>query len=86
MKWEKLWNKYFQMYVNYYDYEIKTDFEHLTIDVVLCADKNDTVVRYSLPLDNQQIFASQYQLHLLSEAQLLAEVRKKLARFKELKG
>jgi predicted nuclease of restriction endonuclease-like (RecB) superfamily len=75
-----------QMYVNYYDRDIKTDFEHPTIGVLLCADKNDAVVRYSLPLDNQQIFASQYQLHLPSEAQLLAEVRKELARFKELKG
>lgn len=72
-----------QMYVNYYDRDIKTDFEHPTIGVLLCADKNDAVVRYSLPLDNQQIFASQYQLHLPSEAQLLAEVRKELARFKE---
>ena len=75
-----------QMYVNYYDRDIKTDFEHPTIGVLLCADKNDAVVRYSLPLDNQQIFALQYQLHLPSEAQLLAEVRKELARFKELKG
>jgi predicted nuclease of restriction endonuclease-like (RecB) superfamily len=75
-----------QMYVNYYDRDIKTDFEHPTIGILLCADKNDAVVRYSLPLDNQQIFASQYQLHLPSEAQLLAEVRKELARFKELKG
>jgi hypothetical protein len=37
-------------------------------------------------IDNQQIFASQYQLYLPSEAQLLAEVRKELARFRELKG
>ncbi len=74
-----------QMYVNYYDRDIKTDFENLTIGVLLCADKNDAVVRYSLPLSNQQIFASKYQLHLPTEAQLLAEVRKELARFQGLK-
>ena len=74
-----------QMYVNYYDRDIKTDFENLTIGVLLCADKNDAVVRYSLPLSNQQIFASKYQLHLPTEAQLLAEIRKELARFQRLK-
>jgi predicted nuclease of restriction endonuclease-like (RecB) superfamily len=73
-----------QMYVNYYDRDIKTDFENPTIGILLCADKNDAVVRYSLPLDNQQIFASKYQLHLPSEAQLVAEVKKELARFRDL--
>lgn len=72
-----------QMYVNYYDRDIKADFENPTIGVLLCADKNDAVVKYSLPLANQQIFASKYQLHLPSEEQLLAEVRKELARFKK---
>jgi predicted nuclease of restriction endonuclease-like (RecB) superfamily len=71
-----------QMYVNYYDRDIKTDFENPTIGVLLCADKNDAVVRYSLPLENQQIFASKYQLHLPTEAQLIEEVRKELARFR----
>lgn len=47
---------------------------------------NDAVVKYSLPLSNQQIFASKYQLHLPTEEQLLAEVRKEIARFQELKG
>lgn len=75
-----------QMYVNYYDRDIKTDFENPTIGVLLCADKNDAVVKYSLPLSNQQIFASKYQLHLPTEEQLLAEVRKEIARFQELKG
>ncbi len=72
-----------QMYVNYYDRDIKTDLENPTIGVLLCADKNDAVVRYSLPLQNQQIFASKYQLHLPSEEQILAEVRKELARFRQ---
>lgn len=70
-----------QMYVNYYDRDIRTDFENPTIGVLLCADKNDAVVRYSLPLENQQIFASKYQLHLPTEEQLVAEVKKELARF-----
>lgn len=74
-----------QMYVNYYDRDIKTAFENPTIGVLLCADKNDAVVKYSLPLDNQQIFASKYQLHLPSEAQLIEEVKKEITRFNQLK-
>jgi predicted nuclease of restriction endonuclease-like (RecB) superfamily len=70
-----------QMYVNYYDRDLKADFENPTIGILLCADKNDVVVHYSLPEDNRQIFASKYQLHLPTEAQLQAEVRKELERF-----
>jgi predicted nuclease of restriction endonuclease-like (RecB) superfamily len=70
-----------QMYVNFYDREIKTDFENPTIGVLLCADKNDAVVKYTLPENNKQIFASKYQLHLPTEQQLLEEVRKEWERF-----
>ena len=70
-----------QMYVNYYDRDIKAAFENPTIGVLLCADKNDVVVRYSLPEDNQQVFASKYLLHLPTESQLKEEVRKELDKF-----
>ncbi len=72
-----------QMYVNYYDRDVKADFESPTIGILLCADKNDVVVRYSLPEVNHQIFASKYQLHLPTEAQLRAEVQKELDRFSD---
>ena len=70
-----------QMYVNYYDREVKAGFENPTIGVLLCADKNDVVVRYSLPDNNQQIFASKYQLHLPTASQLSEEVRKEIEKF-----
>ena len=70
-----------QMYVNYYDRDIKAGFENPAIGVLLCADKNDVVVRYSLPEDNQQVFASKYLLHLPTESQLKEEVRKELDKF-----
>lgn len=72
-----------QMYVNYYDRNVRADFEQPAIGVLLCADKNDVVVRYSLPEDNQRIFASKYQLHLPTEAQLRSEVQKELEKFSE---
>lgn len=50
-----------QMYVNYFDREIKLDDENKTIGLIICKDKKDMMVKYSLPEDNNQIFASKYQ-------------------------
>ena len=65
-----------QMYVNYYDRKEKTHDENKTIGILLCRDKNDSLVKMSLPEDNRTILAAEYKLRLPSEAQLLAEVRK----------
>ena len=67
-----------QMYVNYYDRYEKQDFENPTIGVLLCASKNDAVVRISLPENNKSIVASKYQLYLPTEAQLLNELKSEL--------
>lgn len=67
-----------QMYVNYYDRVEKTDFEKPTIGILLCADKNNAVVKYSLPEYNSRIFASKYELYLPTEKQLLDELKKEL--------
>jgi predicted nuclease of restriction endonuclease-like (RecB) superfamily len=64
-----------QMYVNYHDRYEKKDHENPTIGILLCADKNDTVVKISLPENNQNIVASKYQLYLPTEQQLLEVVR-----------
>jgi predicted nuclease of restriction endonuclease-like (RecB) superfamily len=72
-----------QMYVNYYDRIEKLPHENATIGILLCASKNDAVVRFTLPEGQQQIFASQYELYLPTEAQLLAEVNKELENFQE---
>lgn len=55
------------MYVNYYDRVEKCDFENPTIGILLCADKNDLVVKFSLPENNQYIMASKYELLLPTE-------------------
>ena len=67
-----------QMYVNYYDREEKLPEENPTIGILLCANKNDTVVRYSLPKDNSTILASKYQIYLPSEEQLVKELKREL--------
>ena len=67
-----------QMYVNYYDRLEKLPHENPTIGILLCADKNDAVVKISLPTDNQTIVASKYQLYLPTEQALMAEVKKEI--------
>ena len=69
-----------QMYVNYYDRIEKLEHEKPTIGILLCADKNNAVVKFSLPETNKTILASQYELILPSEEQLLTEIRKEIER------
>ena len=66
------------MYVNYYDRTEKQDFENPTIGILLCTDKNDTMVKITLPKDNTTIIASKYQLYLPTEKQLIDEVMKEV--------
>jgi predicted nuclease of restriction endonuclease-like (RecB) superfamily len=68
-----------QLYVNYYDRERRTEGDGPTLGLILCADKNDAVVRYTLGADQRKtIFASRYKLHLPSEAELRAELRREV--------
>ena len=60
-----------QMYVNYYDRFIKTIDENKTIGILLCKDKDDAIVRLTLPEDNNQIFAAKYETILPSKDELL---------------
>ena len=65
-----------QMYVNYFDRKEKLPDENPTIGILLCTSKNNEMVKLSLPLDNLTIMASQYQLYLPTESQLLDELKK----------
>lgn len=67
-----------QMYVNYYDRNEKTPDENPTIGILLCAAKNDTLVRYTLPEKNNTILASKYQLYLPTEKQLAEQLKSNL--------
>lgn len=55
-----------QMYVNYYDREMRLEDENKTIGIVLCQTKSEAVVKYTLPENNEQIFASKYKTVLPS--------------------
>ena len=64
-----------QMYVNYYTRELMNEGDTPPIGIVLCADKSDAVVKYTLPEDNHQIFASKYFTYLPTEEELKRELR-----------
>jgi predicted nuclease of restriction endonuclease-like (RecB) superfamily len=69
-----------QLYVNYYDQERCTEGDNPTLGLILCSDKNDAVVKYTLgPAQESKIFASRYKLHLPSEAELQAELRREVS-------
>ncbi|CAG5074656.1 Putative nuclease YhcG [Dyadobacter sp. CECT 9623] len=59
-----------QMYVNYYDRQIKLDDENKTIGIILCQKKSDLLVELTLPENNDQIFASRYETVLPSKEEL----------------
>ena len=63
-----------QMYVNYYTREMMNEGDNPPIGIVLCADKSDQVVKYTLPEDNNQIFASKYKLYLPTEEEFKKEL------------
>lgn len=65
-----------QMYVNYYDRQEKLPDENPTVGILLCASKNNEMVKMTLPKNNKSILASQYKLILPSESQLLAEIKR----------
>jgi len=65
-----------QMYVNFYDREIKQPDDNPTVGLVLCEDKKDAVVKYTLSKNNRQIFASRYKLYLPTEEELIRELRR----------
>jgi predicted nuclease of restriction endonuclease-like (RecB) superfamily len=62
------------MYVRMFDDLKRGDDDNPTIGIILCNSKDETVVKYSVLADNQQLFASKYQRVLPTEAELIAEI------------
>lgn len=71
-------------YVNYFDRERRTEGDGPTLGLILCTDKNDAVVRYTLGEANKAVFANRYKLHLPSEAELREEVRREVRVFRAI--
>ena len=70
-------------YVRYYDNEKNAEDDNPTIGIILCSDKKDTIVKYSVLNDNKNLFASKYQLYLPTEEELAREIQKQKEEFED---
>lgn len=72
-------------YVRYFNNEIKDKYDNPTIGIILCSSKKDTIVKYSVLNDNNNLFASKYQLYLPTEKELAYIIEKQKTKLKEEK-
>ena len=63
-----------QMYVNYYTKEKMNEGDNPPIGIILCSDKSDTLVKYTLPEGKHQIYTSKYMLYIPTEEELRKEI------------
>lgn len=63
-------------YVRYFEEQIKAPEDNPTIGIVLCSDKNDTMVKYSVLSENNHLFASKYMLYMPTEDELKKELER----------
>ncbi len=74
------------MYIRMFDDLKRTDGDNPTIGIILCSEKEETVVKYSILNGNEQLFATKYRLYLPTEEELVAEIeREKLLIVEQLK-
>ena len=74
-----------QMYVHYYERELMNEGYNPPIGIVLCADKSEAVVKYTLPETETQVFASKYKLYLPTEEELLKELQQEYRALEDCK-
>lgn len=72
-----------QMYVNYYDREVKTEFENPTIGILLCKENKEAMVKLTLPPE-ANIYASEYKLYLPDKKLLQDKLRQWIEEVSEI--
>jgi len=73
-------------YVRYYNDKVKMSEHNPTIGILLCADKNETIAKYSVLADNEHLFASKYMLYLPTEEELKREIERERYLLEEGEG
>ena len=63
-------------YVRFFEENVKQPGDNPTIGLILCTEKNKTIVKYSMLRESKQIFASKYQMYLPTEKQLKQEIQR----------
>lgn len=70
------------LYVRWFEEHMKTGTDNPTIGIILCSEKNETIVKYSVLKESKQLFASKYKLYLPTEEELIKEVEQELLHYK----
>jgi len=70
-------------YIRMYEDLFKVTGDNPTIGLILCSENNETIARYSVLKESQQLFATKYRLHLPTEAELVAELNREIQCFEE---
>ena len=85
LKLGKLTHQYIgqmDFYVRWFEDNVKGESDNATIGIILCSEKNETVVKYSVLKDSKQLFASKYKLYLPTEEELKEELERELLHYK----
>ena len=70
------------MYVRYYEDKIRTADDSPTIGIILCSEKDEAIVKYSVLKDNEKLFASRYKLYLPTEEELAKELKREITQLR----
>jgi predicted nuclease of restriction endonuclease-like (RecB) superfamily len=71
------------MYIRLFEDRIKGQDDNPTVGIILCTEKDETIVKYSVLKENQQIFASRYKTYLPTEEELRKELERERRMFEE---
>ncbi|MEM0543716.1 PDDEXK nuclease domain-containing protein [Flavobacterium sp. j3] len=71
------------MYVRMYDDLKKGKDDNPTVGILLCTEKDETIVKYSVLNDNDSLFASQYMLYMPREEDLIDIINHDRIRFEK---
>ena len=63
-------------YVRLFNDKVKQPDDNPTLGIILCADKDESIVKYSVLADNEHLFASKYMLYLPTEEELKQEIKR----------
>ncbi len=64
------------MYVRLFEDKMISEDDNPTIGIILCTEKDETIVKYSVLNENQQLFASKYRLYLPTKRELIEEIKR----------
>ncbi len=62
--------------MRYFEENIKIEGDNPTLGLILCSEKNESMVKYSVLNENQQLFASKYKLYIPTEEELKKELER----------